>query len=143
MELTASGHTGINANWSCTRRSGVLHPVQGTGPYCGPMCPDIPPVPHKPVTTSPSPTPGLATMVRPRFQVRRHPESLAGICVTWNKGRCTLAHASIGMSVQHANRCTWLGTASSCRRTRSDYKAAVNYQARGQPTPYSRPKPFL
>ena len=48
MELTASGHTGINANWSCTRHSGILHPVQGTGPYCGPVCPDIPPVPHRP-----------------------------------------------------------------------------------------------
>ena len=77
-----------------------------------------------------------------RASLRRRPESLTGICINWNKGRCTFPvckykHICATCHQQH--------TARDCISTpaSSEYKSSANYPAQGNSVPYSRPRPPL
>ena len=77
-----------------------------------------------------------------RTLFRRRPESLAGICVNWNKGRCTFPackfkHICATCHQQH--------TARDCIATpaSSEYRSFTNYPVQGNSISSSRPKPLL
>ncbi len=93
------------------------------------------------------PTPSTAippvTSLRPRVPFKRRPESLAGICVSWNKGRCSFPNFCKYRHV--CATCQQYHMARDCATTPADseYKIVGQYPVRGQPTPYSRPRHLL
>ena len=114
MEYVAPWNTGDDVSWSCGRVSTSLYLVQRTRPLCRAMCPFLSTV-----------TPGVSTLCgstnsSDRAPFRRQPESLAGICVSWNKGgAASRVHADSGIFVLHAISLIWPGIVGRLPRGRS------------------------
>ena len=103
-----------------------------------------PPGSHLPLS---APSSGLispsAVPARPRAQFRRHPGLVAGICVSWNKGRCGFPNSCKYRHI--CATCQQPHMARDCAATPmgSEYKNVGILRAQGDPTPYSHPKPLL
>ena len=144
-QLTNSLHPSIQASTLVGRAAGpvVFCTLCREPDHTSDQCDLQSPASHlTPVTTSPSLTSSLAMTVRSRVQFRQRPESLAGICVSWNKGNCSFP-----------NTCKYRHICATCQQHHmawdcvttprdSEYKNVGHYLARGKPTSYSRLKPL-
>ena len=84
-----------------------------------------------------------APVTGPRTPFRRRPETLAGICVSWNKGRCRLPGSCHFKHI--CATCHQPHMARDCGSTPSwsEYKTGAGGMAQVNPSPYSGPKPLF